>query len=46
LIIFLEGKIKTLLLDLDETLIHSCEEDENPEEILVLKSEFGEDKVC
>ena len=33
------------MLDLDETLIHTCELDEGPEEILVLKNEYGEDKV-
>lgn len=33
---------KTLLLDLDETLIHSCNLKENPQHILTAINEFGE----
>ena len=35
-------KKKTLLLDLDETLIHSCNLKENPQHILTATNEFGE----
>lgn len=41
----IESKIpkkKTLLLDLDETLIHSCNLKENPQHILTATNEFGE----
>jgi CTD small phosphatase-like protein 2 len=34
---------KTLLLDLDETLIHSCSLKEGPEHIVKAKGEYGEE---
>ncbi len=34
-----DSKGKTLLLDLDETLIHSCNLKENPDHIVVAKAE-------
>ncbi|EAS04951.1 NLI interacting factor-like phosphatase (macronuclear) [Tetrahymena thermophila SB210] len=36
------SKGKTLLLDLDETLIHTCSLKENPDQILKFKNEIGE----
>lgn len=36
-------KNRTLLLDLDETLIHSCSLKENPDHIVWAKSEYGEE---
>lgn len=36
-------KNRTLLLDLDETLIHSCSAKDNPDHIVWAKSEFGDE---
>lgn len=36
-------KNRTLLLDLDETLIHSCSLKENPDHIVWAKSDYGEE---
>lgn len=36
-------KAKTLILDLDETLIHSCSLKENPMHVLKTVGEFGEE---
>jgi len=45
----IKNKMKTLLLDLDETLIHSCKKDENPDVVLKLEGVkgdyFEDDKV-
>lgn len=36
-------KAKTLLLDLDETLIHSCSQRENPQVTVTAYGDFGEE---
>lgn len=36
-------KAKTLLLDLDETLIHSCSQRENPQVCVTAYGDYGEE---
>lgn len=37
------SKGRTLLLDLDETLIHSCGLKDNPDYIVVARGEYGDE---
>jgi len=36
-------RFKTLFLDLDETLVHSCTLKENPEKIITAINDYGEE---
>jgi hypothetical protein len=38
-----DSKGRTLLLDLDETLIHSCGIKDNPDYIVVARGEYGDE---
>ena len=40
---FTDPKNRTLLLDLDETLVHTCGINEHPEYIIRVRGEFGEE---